>query len=214
MIKKIITEISEEDFRKLDLKVKRHEKVIEELNGRKVTRLVYVEKSLNDILDENLEYLIESGYQDDYNSLLTPVTIAIHEPADNDYEGSYLDKFMNQFTGMQTFQLGLGIRHLYSTRDYYECREDYWRVRKDETKVIYRIKLSDKWLERFVLKHKTVVSEWTDDILPDGISPDYNEAEIHTAYDLVDGEWVKKHTTAVFKYDHCEHHIPYEKNNN
>jgi hypothetical protein len=121
---------------------------------------------------------------------------------------------MNQYTGMQTFQIGLGIKHLYSTRDHYECREDYWKVRKDETKVIYRIKISDKWLDRFVLKHKTVVSEWTDDVLPDKVSPDYNEAEIHTSYDLIDGEWVKRHDTAVFKYDHCECHIPYEKNNN
>ena len=214
MIKKIITEISEEDFRKLDLKVKCHGKIRETYGERKVERLVFVEKSLNDILDENLEYLIESGFEDDYKCLLTPVTIAIHEPGNNIYEETYFDKFMNQYTGMQTFQLGLGIRHLYSTRDYYESHDDYWRVRKDETKVIYRIKLSDKWLDRFVLKHKTVVSEWTDDVLPEGVSPDYNKAEIHTAYDLVNGEWVKKYTTAVFKYDYSEHHVPYEKNNN
>lgn len=211
MIKKIITEISEEDFRKLDLKVKRHEKIREMIGDRKIERLVFTEKSLNDILDENLEYLIESGYEDDYNSLLTPVTIAIHEPGKDIYEETYLDKFMNSFTGMQTFQLGLGIKHLYSTRDYYECREDYWRVRKDETKVIYRIKLSDKWLNRFVLKHKTVVSEWEGGVLPDGVSPDYNKAEIHTSYDLIDGEWVKGRVTAVFKYHNCSHYVPYEK---
>lgn len=211
MIKKIITEISEEDFRKLDLKVKRHERVEETIDGRKVNRFIYTEKSLNDILDENLEYLIESGYEDDYENLLTPVTIAIHEPGNNDYEESYLDKFMNGFTGMQTYQLGFGIKHLYSTRDYYECRDDYWRVRKDETKVIYRIKLSDKWINRFILKHKKIISEWNEDILPDGISPDYKEAEVRTFYDLVDGEWVEIHKTAVFRYEHCEYHIPYGK---
>lgn len=138
MVKKLITEISEEDFRKLDLTVYCNERVYSP--DGKSFRFEMVEKKINDILDSEIQLCLESGFESDLEDLELPVTIAIHEP-----DGYYLDKFMNRFTGAQTFQFGWGISHLYSTRDYYEAREDYWRVRKDETKVIYRVKLSPEW---------------------------------------------------------------------
>ena len=196
MIKRIITEISEEDFRKLNLKVRRNERVVVSEN---VHKFEMVEKSLNEILDNEIKYCLESGYESDLKNLKIPVTIAIHEePTEEDYkefintykglltpdearnlcrhEWTYLDKFMNCFTGAQTFQIGWGISHLYSTRDYYESHEDYWRVSKKETKVIYRVKLSDKWLDKFVLKHKTIYNAWPYDKLPEGVNPKFKIA--------------------------------------
>ena len=177
MVKRIITEISEEDFRKLDLKGYKTERVEHE-NGH---RYEMVECSLNDVLDEQIQYCLESGCEVDFNDLQIPVTFAIHEPpTEKDYEKvaktfkglneeerrdfclrtcSYLYKYINQFTGPRSFQIGCGIKHLYSTRDYYEAHDDYWRVRKDETKVIYRVHLSQKWLDRFVLKYKKEVEQ-------------------------------------------------------
>ena len=231
MVKKLITEISEEDFRKLNLKVYKTEREECESGGH---RFALVEKSLNDILDEQIEYTIKSGYPSDLYDLRTPVTIAIHEePSEEDYQeyveqykglsadearetcrhacGTYLDKFMNRFTGAQTYQIGWGIRHLYSTRDYYEAHEDYWRVRKDETKVIYRVRLSDKWEKEFVLKHKTDTVIWPYDYLPEGVSPDYLSASLAINYDLIDGEWVECSRCGIFKYLYSEHHVPVDK---
>lgn len=219
MVKKIITEISEEDFRKLDLRVYAFEKVKTE-NGWKPHM---AEIPINAILDGELEYILSSGYESDYESLLTPVTIAIHEPpSEKDYEEvrsafkgmtdeecheycvracSYLDKFMNNFTGPRTFQIGFGIRHLYSTRDYYEAHEDYWRVSKRETKVIYRIKLSESWINKFVLKHKREVQLWPYNELPDGVDPDYIHATLDIWYDRdADGHWVERNREGRFEY--------------
>lgn len=234
MIKKIITEISEEDFRKLDLTVYRTKLV----DDKETKRYDLVPVKINDILDAEIEQTIESGYESDLLDLKTPVTIAIHEePTQKDYEEfcnkwhnkhlsreeamdmcrrsyTYLDKFINRYTGAQTFQFSWGIKHLYSTRDYYESRDDYWRVRKDETRVIYRINLSSKWLEKFVLKHKEVAQEWQYNQLPKGVSPDYEEALLCINYDLEDGEFKEHGRYGRFVYKHCEYIIPVDENGN
>lgn len=198
MVKKLITEISEEDFRKLDLSVARNERVDNHFE--------MVSRKVNDILDDVIGKMIESGYEEDLKDLSIPVTIAIHED-----DGYYLDKFMNKFTGAQTYQLGVGIDHLYSTRDYYECHDDYWRVRKDETKVIYRIKLSAAHIDKFVLKHKTEVKDWPYDELPDGVSPDYDDAKLEIHYDLIGNEFVEVGRTAIFKYGKMKSIMPVDK---
>ena len=232
MVKNIITEISEEDFRKLDLKVYRHERIkVDE----KTHRFEMVERSLNEILDKEIESCIESGYESDYLDLQLPVTIAIHEPpTEKDHKSvakmfprmsekeiheyclracSYLDKFMNQYTGAQTYQLGWGIKHLYSTRDYFEAHEDYWRVAKKETKVIYRVKLSESWLDKFVFKHKSVKEDWPYNELPDGVSPDYIVAFLVINFDLAeDGAYKEVGRYGRFIYKHSEHHVPVDKN--
>lgn len=208
MVKKIITEISEEDFRKLDLKVKRNERVVvsENIPGHPVCKFEMVEKSLNEILDNEIAAVIRDSYESEIRWLELPVTIAIHEDG-----GYYLDKFMNRFTGAQTYQFGFGIEHLYSTRDYYEMHGDYWRVRKDETRVIYRIKLSTHWLDEFVVKHKTETIDWPYNELPEGVSPDYIAALLCIDYDLIDGEFKEGGRYGRFIFEHCEHHIPVDK---
>lgn len=200
MIKKLITEISEEDFRKLDIKVHCNERVQHTFK--------MVEKSINEILDEQIAITLKGGYASDLVDLKTPVTIAIHEP-----DGYYLDKFMNRFTGAQDFQIGWGIAHLYSTRDYYEAREDYWRVSKKETKVIYRIKLADHWKDEFVLKHRKECKPWPYDYLPEGVShEDFENATLEIHYDLDDnGEWIERNRTGVFNGKCSSAIIPVDK---
>ena len=205
MIKHLITEISEEDFRKLDLKVKVHRRVSNERNAN----IEWIEQSLNDILQENIDTCLKAGYEEDHAFLTLPVTIAIHEDG-----GYYLDKFMNRFTGAQTFQLAMGIGKLYSTRDYYEMRGDYWRVKKDETKVIYRVKLSDKWLDQFVLKHKTEVEDWPFDTLPDGVSPNYDSAKLVRFFDKDGDSWKPTGYTGVFEFNGMKHVVPVDKDGN
>ena len=231
MIKRIITEISEEDFRKLDLKGYR--------SCRKETenKNVYYaleEVSLNDILDDNLNYILESGYEYELEDLTKPVTIAIHEPYTEEdlleahetfprlteeeckdlclKTHCYMDKYMNRFTGPESFEIGFGIDHLYSTRDFYESREDYWRVSKRETKVIYRIKLSDKWKNKFVVKHYTDLLPRKYDTVPDGVDKNYIKAEEHIEYSLNDdGEYEEVCRTGCFYYEHSMAIIPIDK---
>ena len=148
--KLLITEISEEDFRKLDITVYRQEKVYKDNSWH----LEFVPKKINDILDENIEYWIESGYEEDLEDLKQPVTVAIHVANGPDPHDYYFDKFMNMYSYPGTYEIGMGIRHIYLTRDYAEDHDDYWKVKKDETKVIYRVHLDEKWLKKFVLKHK------------------------------------------------------------
>lgn len=227
MIKRMITEISEEDFRKLDVKVYVTERV-----GNKIE---LVKKDLNDILDKEIKYCLESGYESDLKDLKIPVTIAIHEePEPSDYERAhklfplmsgeeiekfvrreftYLDKFMNRFGGSQTFQIGWGIEHLYSKRDYYEAHGDYWRVSKKETYVIYRVKLSSKWLDKFVLKHKSEYKSWPYEELPEGVHDDFKVSLLKINYDLQeDGSWKEVSRSGIFKYDCSEHHVPVDIN--
>lgn len=158
---KYITDISLEDFKKLNLIGYQNTRVD---TGENSYRMEMLPVELNKKIDENLDFCKEEGY--------TTIVVAIHtDPTEEDianemksftldektggrrnltreeaykyalYDASYLDKFMNRFTGHQTFQIGCGIKHLYSTRDYYECHDDYWKVKKNETKAIYMIHL-------------------------------------------------------------------------
>lgn len=181
----MICEILEEDFRKLNLK------------GYKCNKGSYEEVNLNNVLDENINYWIEQGYESDLEDLKYPVTIAIHTGYDNPkFDNCYFDKFMDAYSGIKTYELGMGIKHIYSTRDYYEAREDYWRVRKNETKVIYRVHLEPR---EFVLKHKTVVSK----VIEKG------KHWIEDNYDLIDGEWVLKNKTEVVNNKYSTSYKPY-----
>ena len=197
-----ITDISEEDFRKLDLKIMRNER------EEGTYKFVMKEVSLNEIIDRQIRATIENGTESDLRDLQIPLTIAIHEP-----DGYYLDKFMNRFTGAQTYQIGWGIEHLYSTRDYYEMHGDYWKVRKSETKVIYRIKLADHWLKEFVLKHKMEIVDWPFNVIPDGVSPDYSKGSLITRYDLQDdGSWKVVGREARFRYLRMEMRFAVDEN--
>lgn len=149
-----ITEISEEDFRKLDLVA--YEQVwVSNPDGSK--SIIWKKVSLNEILDRNIEYWLERGYETDKYDLTLPVTVAIHVengPEPSDY---YFDKYMNHYSMPATYEFAMGIPHIYTTRDYYMMKGDYWRVKKNETKALYRIHLDEKHLDRFVLKHKSEI---------------------------------------------------------
>lgn len=180
----LITEISEEDFRKLDLTVWSRE------NGN-----TWTPRKINDILDEQIQYALYAGYQENLIELSVPVTIAIHISNNSDKKIGYWDKFMNRFSPESTYEIGWGIKHLYSTRDYYECKSDYWRVRKNETKVVYRVHLSSKYQKQFILKHKSV-------LIGDNI---------YGNYDLVDGEWVLRNKTKITETEYSTIYEPYQE---
>ena len=191
MVKHLIKDISEKDFRALNIKVYRHERVWFDEHS---FTFKMVEHSLNDILDRNIQLSLEAGWESNRKELEMPVYIAIHEENNDEYSG-YLDKFMNRFTGLQTFQIGFGIRHLYSTRDYYEDHDDYWRVLKRETAVIYRVHLEPR---EFVLKHKKEITQRISDF-------EY----IETTYDLnEDGVWVKAYSNRIIKEKHYTQILP------
>jgi len=166
-----ITEISLEDFKKLNLigyrntKVYFNEKGFETIEEKSNSyKFLMRPLSINDELDKNIKYCKENNWN--------KIAIAIHvEPSEEEIEegmksftfdtktckrrnlnrdeayefalldASYLDKFMNRFSGHQTFQIGCGIDHIYSNRDYWYATEDYWKVKKKETKAIYLIHL-------------------------------------------------------------------------
>lgn len=228
-----ITEISEEDFRKLNLKAYNIENV-QKKGG--YTRLEPVEVSLNKELDENIAYAIEMADEEGLEWLTYPVTVAIHtDPSKEEVEEyarthpfflksdvkrhfvleySYLDKFMNRFKGSSTYELGMGIRHVYTTRRYFESKQDYWRVRKDETKALYRIKLSKKWLDKFVLKHKTEKFEYPYSFYPKGFE-NVDEAHLEISYELEkDGTWKEVSRIACLKCGSLYTYVRIDKNGN
>ena len=207
---KFITEISEEDFRKLNLKG--YQQVWEESvneNGLYSRILVWHEVYLNQLLDENIAYWTNLATEEAQEDLSYPVTVAIHVangPMPTDF---YLDKFMNRFTGATTYQIGMGIAHIYSTRDYFEAKEDYWRVWKRETKAIYRIHLHPDRLRFFQLRHKKEISY----LFPDNTEENHHYVEDY--YDLVDAtdtepeHWELKHRLEIVKNEYGSIQYPY-----
>ena len=186
----LITEIMEDDFRKLNLTIWTHEWVETEESGfhKPVRQLKWVPHKINKILDEQIKCALDAGYEYNLTDLTTPVTIAIHinnishTKTKKRIKSGYWDKFMNRFTPESTYEIGFGIKHLYSTRDYFEAHDDYWRVKKNETKVIYRVHLNPR---DFILKHKTELID--------------AEKNVYANYDLVDGNWVLRNKTKITK---------------
>ena len=150
-----ITEISEEDFRKLDLIGYRNTRVNCDEHSY---RMIMAPVRLNEILDKELELSEEPVENVVFAIHIEPTEEAIRENMKlftfdgkggrrnytyeeakefSFFEFSYLDKFMNRFSGNQTFQFGTNMPHIYSNRDYYYIKDDYWRVKKSETKAIY-----------------------------------------------------------------------------
>ncbi len=185
-----ITEISWEDFQKLNLKGFQHrthhymkdansdkevllsendphgEFVVDSRGGKHwvsysdvYSRVDWDEVSLNDIVSENIEFSKEEGWTN-------PICVAIHEEIteeevadelkmfarreDNekqyqDYKtrtllaaSSYLDKFLTR-AGMQTYLIRCDVQHLYSRRNYFYTKDDYFQIDKRETKAVYLI---------------------------------------------------------------------------
>lgn len=199
-----ITEISEEDFRKLNLVAyKRKLATFTDENNEMYQKMAWVPVNLNQLLEENINFLLHQGYLADLEDLKTPITVAIHKENSEEPADFYYEKYMNMYSGASTFYLAFGIKHLYSTRDYFECHEDYWKVKKNETKAIYRIHLDEKWVNQFKLKHKKEIIERFDD-----------NHYIEGCYDLDEktDEWVLSSKAEIIKTNNCcqYHPIPIE----
>jgi len=191
----LITEISESDFRKLGLKLRKGGAF-----GREVTY-----EDANDLIDAEIEACLNSGYPSDIDRLKTPLTIAVAKDGE-----IWWDKFMNSFSPASGYYFAVGIKHLYSTRDYYEDHEDYWRVKKDETEVIYRIHLDPKWAESFVLKHKTERQPW-----PYGDNKKGDTfLDIHYGLDTKTGEWKERFREKVKFNEKSTFYTPVDENGN
>ena len=204
-----ITEISEEDFRKLHLVgYKQIQQVFETSTGHEMCKIVWKEVDLNKELDETIQFLLDFGYETNLEELKRPFTIAIHKENGPDPRNYYWDKFMNRFGGPQTYQTGIGIKHLYVTRDYFEDKEDHWRVSKRETKAIYRIHFDKKWVEQFVIKHKTERQPWP--------YSDEPNCFLDISYNLDEktGEFVECYRSKVVKNEHSTSYFPVDKDGN
>lgn len=205
-----VTEISEEDFRKLDLKGYRQVRKYEE--NKNVYYFDWEMVNLNDILDQNIQYLLSNGWESDLETLKCPVTVAVHKcngPEPDDY---FLDKFMNRFDGPKTYEFGYGIEHLYSTRDYFEAKEkDYWRVPKREVKSIYRVHLDKKYADFFRLKHKLVVEPWP---YADKEAKPGAELHLHCELDEKNDKWIEVARYKVEKVEHGSFVTPIDENGN
>lgn len=207
-----ITEISEEDFRKLNL-VGYKQVLIEEesaIPGKRLCHYEWKEVKMNDVLTENIEFLMDFGYDHNLEELKCPFTLAIHKENGPDPRNYYWDKFMNRFCGPQTYQEGIGIKHLYVTRDYFEDKKDYWRVFKRETKAIYRIHVDQKWIDKFVVRHKIVEKPWNE--VYDGDESSKNWL-VCFYYDLDEktGEWKEGGRAKVIRGEHNCIHTPINK---
>lgn len=172
-----ITEISEEDFKKLSLIGYDNERVDNQDGSHKFQ---FVQKRLNDILD-NYKNFLAGLILKDKTDLPWVITCCIHiEPTKEAiakeekllrsatanpnhpdhgaiidyskeaylqalYNFSYLDKWMDR-RGHTTYEFGVGLDHLYSTRDKWQAKGwiDYFEVRKKDTKAVYIIHLDGK----------------------------------------------------------------------
>lgn len=189
-----ITEISEEDFRKLDIKA--YAWTAHESPNWK-------EMSMNKVLDSAIKYLLEVGDEQCQKDLNVPITIAIHKengPKPKDY---YLDKYVS-ILGPATYAECTGARHIYITRDYFESKEWQWRVKKSETKSIYRIHLSEKWKKQFILKRKLVKEQWPFPLSEKELEKDEEKRELWTYYRLNQetGLWEIYSQSMVVHYVH------------
>jgi hypothetical protein len=164
-----ITEISEQDFKKLNLVGYDNERVEIDENSYE---LKFIKKNLNDKLEEYKQYLAETIIKDKIN-LPWVMAVCIHTEPDplyvdymklttvsatgkNDltdaeafnlslYDYSYYDKWMDK-AGHKTYEFGIGLDHLYSTRDKWLAKGwiDYFEVRKKDTQAVYIIHLEGK----------------------------------------------------------------------
>jgi len=204
--KPFITEISQEDFEKLGLKGYQQVKTFDEETG--TGHYEWVEIDLNKQLEEEIQALFCSGTEQSLEFLKCPITVAIHVANGPKPDDFYLDKYMDMYSGPTTFEFGVGIKHLYSTRDYFEDKEDYWRVPKRETKAIYRIHIREIWVKHFKLRHKT-------EIIPYAADKD-TTVEIHIHYDLDEenDKWVETYRSKVTKNGNCKSSVLVDENGN
>ena len=131
-----ITEISLDDFLKLDLKGFKREWVVDNETGYK--SLKWVEKDINKEVLENMNDAEWNKHQ--------TVVVAIHKnwekakTGDYDFESDfyYYDKWLNK-SGAATYIIGGDIEKLYKGAKKWYIVEDYFDIPYDETESIYFI---------------------------------------------------------------------------
>lgn len=155
-MKKYTTEISESNFRKLNLIGYKREWITLE-DGTK--RLGWKKVILNDEIDD-----VKKDWDEYFKGSPRTIVIAIHndwelaeeyekiwnesDPKDirtraNLPDGFYYwDKFLNKL-GATTYQLGCGISKLYSRETKWYITEDYFDINKKETQDVFFIHLDE-----------------------------------------------------------------------
>lgn len=108
------------------------EKIVEE---HTICLAIHIEPDESYVKAINVDHLVDTATGKPLTSLQK--FDVKHSMALDEY--SYLDKYLTK-EGSQTYLLATGITKLYSTRDYYECRDEYFRIPKKETSAIYLIK--------------------------------------------------------------------------
>ena len=209
--KPFITEISQEDFERLGLKGYQQVKIFDEKTG--TSHYEWKEIDLNEQLDEEIKALFYSATEQSLEFLKCPITVAIHVANGPKPDDFYLDKYMDMFSGPTTFEFGVGIKHLYSTRDYFESKEDYWKVSKRETKAIYRIHIREKWVKHFKLKHYTSISDWPY-IGEEPKKGEKIELPVHYDLDDINDKWVESYRMKVKIRDGATFSVFVDENGN
>lgn len=123
------------------------------------SKLIWERVSLNDIVSEEIEFSKKEGWTGD-------ICLAIHnEISESDIEEirstflgikneedimsyclfskSYLNKYLTR-SGNQTYLIRCDVNHLYSKRNYFYTKDDYFEVPKSCTKAVYLINWSEK----------------------------------------------------------------------
>lgn len=118
------------------------------------SKLIWERVDLNDIVSGEIEFSKEEGWKN-------PICLAIHEEVtelefqqtkenfvgiknDEDimsyclFSKSYLDKYLTR-SGNQTYLIRCDVKHLYSKRNYFYTKDDYFEIQKDRTKAVYLI---------------------------------------------------------------------------
>lgn len=153
----LITHISFDDFQKLNLKGKRHvRKYFRSSDDKEVpytetiesfydkngdlhtlhlngfySKLVWDEIDFTEVVKENIEFSKEQDWKN-------PICLAIHKKGENEIESSYLDKWLTP-GGLQTYLIRCDVKHLYSRRNYFYTKDDYFDIDKRQTEKVYLI---------------------------------------------------------------------------
>ncbi len=137
-----VTEISEQDFRKLNIVAKEHRMLdFKDDDGREYRKAVWVDVELNKAMDE-ADAIAEKNGLEKAKAFIFAIHAPVPEGKTLDDGYYYLDKFLTQQS--QTYlQMDCDNADivLYSIRDYWEVREqDYFKIPKKDTSAVYLVR--------------------------------------------------------------------------
>lgn len=123
------------------------------------TKIEWQKVKLNDIVADNISFSKEEGWKN-------PICVALHdEVTESDiaevlesypglwsrkealhfclYEKSYRDKWLTR-SGSQTYLIRCDVKHLYSKRNHFYTKDDYFDIPKMCTKAVYLIEFVEE----------------------------------------------------------------------